>query len=392
MDIPFDHRYLDELMEGAGVDALLVTSKHNVQYLLGGHRFFWFDHMDAVGVSRYLPVLIYLRGRADASYYIGYGIEDAQLDNDPVWVKELETTSWGVGDAIGSALTHLRQVLPAGAVVGIEPSFLPTAASRQLSDDGTYSYSSAEFVLERLRAVKSPRELELVVASGEKIVDSILATIDRTGPGYTKRDIVHILHQEEASRGLTFEYVLISMGASFNRGPSDQVWQPGEVLCLDSGGNYHGYIGDLARMGVAGEPDAELEDLLAEIETIQRAARAPIRAGNIGQEIYDAAGAAVAAAPSRTALRFLAHGMGLISHEAPRLTSAGPIPYPNEDGPRPLETGMVLSIETTMFHPTRGFIKLEDTVLVTEDGGQGVGDHGRGWNVAGAELEQRDAG
>jgi Xaa-Pro aminopeptidase len=182
------------------------------------------------------------------------------------------------------------------------------------------------------------------------------------------------------------------MGASFNRGPSDQVWQPGEVLCLDSGGNYHGYIGDLARMGVAGEPDAELEDLLAEIETIQRAARAPIRAGNIGQEIYDAAGAAVAAAPNRTALRFLAHGMGLISHEAPRLTSAGPIPYPNEDGPRPLETGMVLSIETTMFHPTRGFIKLEDTVLVAEDGGQGVGDHGRGWNVAGAELEQRDAG
>ena len=43
-------------------------------------------------------------------------------------------------------------------------------------------------------------------------------------------------------------------------------------MSLDSGGNYHGYIGDLCRMAILGEPDAELEDLLGEIETIQRAA------------------------------------------------------------------------------------------------------------------------
>jgi Xaa-Pro aminopeptidase len=391
MDIPFDHRQLDELMGSAGVDALLVTSKHNVQYLLGGHRFFWFDHMDAVGVSRYLPVVVYVRGRADATYYVGYGIEDAQLENDPVWVRELETTSWGVHDAVGSALARLRRLVPPGAVVGIEPSFLPAEASRQLAQDGVYSFTSAEFILERLRAAKTPRELELVTTSAEKIVDSVLATIARSGPGCTKREIVQILREEEARHGLTYEYVLISMGSSFNRGPSDQAWLPGEVLCLDSGGNYHGYIGDLARMGVAGEPDAELEDLLAEVDMIQRAARGQIRAGNLGQEIYAAADAALAGAPNRAALRFLAHGMGLISHEAPRLTSTGPIPYPNEDGPRPLEAGMVLSIETTMFHPSRGFIKLEDTVLVTENGGQGVGDYGRGWNVADASLARRDA-
>jgi Xaa-Pro aminopeptidase len=54
--------------------------------------------------------------------------------------------------------------------------------------------------------------------------------------------------------------------------------------------------------------------------------------------------------------------------------------YPGTDADRPLEEGMVISIETTMNHPTRGFIKLEDTVAVTAQGWEGFGDAGRGWN------------
>ena len=57
--------------------------------------------------------------------------------------------------------------------------------------------------------------------------------------------------------------------------------------------------------------------------------------------------------------------MGVVSHEAPRLTATGPVPYDDYDAHRPLEAGMVISVETTMKHPTRGFIKLEDTVAVT---------------------------
>ena len=70
--IPFDTARLDDLLQDAGIDAVLVTSKHNVQYLLGGYRFFFFDYMDAIGVSRYLPVLVYRRGRPEEAAYIGY--------------------------------------------------------------------------------------------------------------------------------------------------------------------------------------------------------------------------------------------------------------------------------------------------------------------------------
>ena len=46
---PFDTALLDRLMDEAGLDVLVATSKHNVQYLLGGHRSFFFDNMDAMG-------------------------------------------------------------------------------------------------------------------------------------------------------------------------------------------------------------------------------------------------------------------------------------------------------------------------------------------------------
>ncbi len=85
-------------------------------------------------------------------------------------------------------------------------------------------------------------------------------------------------------------------------------------------------------------------------------------------------------------MHFLAHGMGLVSHEVPHLTTTGPVPYDDRDASRPLEAGMVISIETTLQHPRRGFIKLEDTVAVTETGFEIFGEGGRGWNRGGTAL------
>ena len=380
--LPFDHVLLDEQMEAAGLDALFVTSKHNIQYLLGGHRFFFFDYMDAIGVSRYLPILLYFRGDPQSSVFIGNVMESWQLDNAPVWVPSVETTAWGSLDATESAIAHLKDRHDGHLTVGYEQSFLPADAFVRLSSEGTLTLTSAEYALERLRACKSPAELELLERASIGIVDSMRAVFEHCGAGSTKNELLHQLRVEETNRGMIYEYCLASMGSSHNRGPSDQVWKPGDVLCLDSGGNLAGYIGDLARMAVAGEPDQELKELLAEIEDVQLAARKPIKAGAIGQSIFDAAHVLLDAAPHRNVTTFVAHGMGLISHEAPRLTSTGPVPYPDEDGPKPLMEGMVLSIETTMLHPRRGFIKLEDTVIVCADGHRAFGDENRGWNVA----------
>jgi len=127
-----------------------------------------------------------------------------------------------------------------------------------------------------------------------------------------------------------------------------------------------------------------LKDLLAEIEAIQRAAFAAVRAGALGGEIYVAAEKMLAQSRHHGCTEFLAHGMGLVSHEAPRLTATGPILYDDPDAHLPLQAGMVVSIETTMKHPRRGFIKLEDTVAVTATGYEIFGEGGRGWNIGGS--------
>jgi Xaa-Pro aminopeptidase len=382
--IPFDHTRLDRLMDEAGIDVVLATSKHNVQYLLGGHRANFFDYMDATGVSRYLPVFIYSKGHPEKAAYVGHRLEGFQHQAKPLWTPETQTTSAGSVDAMQKAVDYMRKAGMKPRRIATEYGFLPFDASKVLR--AAYpdaDWVDALYVMERQRVKKSAAELKMLKFASEAVIDAMLATIAKSGPGTTKADVVETLRREETLRGLTFEYCLITCGTSMNRAPSDQKWEKGEIMSIDSGGNYHGYIGDVCRMAIQGEPDAELNDLLAELENIQRAGFKAMRPGAMGREIYAAAEPLVAKSKHHNNLEFLAHGMGMVSHEAPRLTDSGPVPYPADDADRPLEVGTVVSVETTLKHPTRGFIKLEDTVIITDSGHEIFGEGARGWNRAG---------
>ncbi|MCB4820916.1 M24 family metallopeptidase [Roseicella aerolata] len=385
--IPFDAALLDRLMDEAGMEVLLATSKPAVQYLLGGYRFHFFEHADAIGQSRYLPVLAYVRGQPDRAGYVGHRMEKAQQSVEPLWVPEVRNLSGTSIDAMRHAVDYLRSLGIASPRIGIERAFLPADALEVLREAFPNStLPDALPVLERLRAVKTEAEIDKLRLASDRVIESMLAVMAGHGPGTTKRELVEALRREEAARGLGFDYCLITAGTSLNRAPSDQRWEAGDILSLDSGGHYQGYIGDVCRMGILGEPDAELRDLLAEVDAVQQAAFRAVRAGAPGGAVYDAAGAALRDAPNRGHMEFLAHGMGLVSHEVPHLTATGPIPYAAEDAERPLQANMVLSIETTLQHPRRGFIKLEDTVVVRPQGHEILGDAGRGWNRGGTAL------
>jgi Xaa-Pro aminopeptidase len=385
--LPFDSNLLDRLMDQAGIDVVLATSKHNVQYLLGGHRTFFFDYTDAMGASRYLPVLAYPKGAAEKASYIGHGSEGFQHEINPLWTLEVKTSSSGSIDSTQKTIDHIRRLGLKPRRIGVELPFLPADAAMLLQKAFPDSeIVDALLVLERLRARKTSDELEKLRLASDRIIDSMLAVIKGHGPGTTKQELVDALRREETNRGLIFEYCLITAGTSHNRAPSNQKWQSGEILSIDSGGNYHGYIGDLCRMAILGKPDAEMEDMLLEIEAVQRAAMKAIKPGALGGEVYEAALRALDGTKQRDHLEFLAHGMGLVSHESPRLTNRSREPYAAEDARLPLESRMVLSVETTLHHPRRGFIKLEDTVAVTESGFEVYGDKARGWNRGGRKI------
>ena len=382
--IPFDHHRVDRLMEDAGIDILLATSKHNVQYLLGGYKFIFFSAMDAIGHSRYLPVVVYEKGRPEHAAYVANKMEGGEHHNNPFWTPTVQTATWGSVDAAKLALEHLKKLDLAGARIGYEPSFLPADAYEVLRGGlGNAALVDATGMLERMRAIKTPQELEKLRTASELITDSMQAVFAAMGEGSTKQEIVDALRREETNRGLQFEYALLTLGSSHNRAVSPQNWHRGEVMSLDSGGNYHGYIGDLCRMAVLGEPDAELVDLLAEIESVQQAAISKAHAGTLGGDLIAHAESVLKAGPSAAFNDFFAHGMGLITHEMPFLMTNHPVAYEGTDAARPLEVGMVLSVETTMLHPTRGFIKIEDTVAIHADGPELMGNRGRGWNLGG---------
>jgi Xaa-Pro aminopeptidase len=386
--IPFDTARLDRLMDEAGMDVLIATSKHNVQYLLGGHRAFFFDTMDAMGLSRYLPVLVYAKGAPDKAAYFGHRLESFQQQNNPFWTPVQLTNSSGSVDTMQKAIEHIKKAGIKTGGIGAELSFLPVDAGKALQDAFSASkISDCLFVLERMRSIKTPDELKKLKLASEAVIDSMKAVIANHKPGATKAELTEALRREETNRGLTFDYCLITAGTSLNRAPSEQKWGEGDILSLDSGGNYHGYIGDLCRMAIHGEPDAELVDMLGDIEEIQRAAFKPIKAGAMGSEIYKSAEAVLTKSKYHNNTHFLGHGMGLVSHEAPRLTNSGPVPYDDYDAHRPLEAGMVISVETTLAHPKRGFIKLEDTAVVTDKGCEIYGEGARGWNRAGTAAK-----
>jgi Xaa-Pro aminopeptidase len=380
-DLPFDKKHLDDLLEAANIDILLVTSKHNIQYMLGGYRFFFFDQFDAIGITRYLPIIIYPKGRPDRAVYVGNAMEDSEAENGRFWCPTVETRSWGTLDATGLAIDHIRRIMPPNARIGVEFSFFPADAMDALrSGLSDCQIVDSHLPLERLRAVKTPDELALIREASDRVVEAMLTTFAHCCPGITKRDVTARLRQEELNRGLNFDYCLITAGSGPNRAPSDQVINSGDIISLDSGGRYGGYIGDLCRMGIAGRPDAELDDSLGWVEAVQQAARTPIRSGMLGKEIFAAVKDVLSSSPHSANTHFVAHGVGVIGHEAPRLSDRGPVTYPAYDANLPLQAGMVLSIETTLMHPRRGFIKLEDTVAVTETGWDAFGDKGRGWN------------
>ena len=370
LKIPFDHQRLDRLMDEAGIDVVLATSKHNVQYLLGGHRANFFDYMDATGITRYLPVFVYPKGAPEKAAYIGHRLEKFQREVNPMWTPETQTSTAGSVDAMQKAVDYMRKAGMKPKRIAAEFGFLPYDASivlRAAFPDA--DWVDALYVLERQRAKKSADELAKLKVASEAVLASMQAVIASHGPGATKNEVVEALRREETNRGLTFEYCLITCGTSLNRAPSDQIWEQGRhhvdrlrrQLSTAISATSAAWRSRASRM-----PSSSI--CWPRSKAIQRAAMKPVRAGAMGREIYAAAEPLRSKSKHHNHLDFLGHGMGMVSHEAPRLTSHGPVPYPCEYADMPLEAGMVVSVETTLLHSTRGFIKLEDTVVVTDNG------------------------
>lgn len=373
MKLPFDVAKLDRLMTDAGLDAVLVSTRHNIRYLTGGYYYHFHAAATRMGRSQYLAFVGIPRSRLPESFIVGRAEERGQMEAESLWIPGRIEAIRGTVSAAEGAVAALRDRGLADGRIGVEMPFLPADAWLALRA----ALPRAEFVdatglLAELRAVKSDEEIAILREAYAGVAESIQATFRGSRPGETTRDIARRVEREMSERGLSFLFALVCAGPGFLRAPSSVTWDPGRVLHIDAGGARRDYIADICRMGCIGEPDPLARELHAACLAVQSAARGAIRAGVPCRDVLRAGEEAARDFPFGRYARFVVHAIGMVSYEEPVFSP---------DSARRLEPNMVLSVETDFIVPGTGDVKIEDAVVVGEGGCEGLGDAGREWQI-----------
>lgn len=224
-----------------------------------------------------------------------------------------------------------------------------------------------ERLIEKLRMVKDDAELRLIEAAVE-CADEAFARLLASGvvvPGRTEREVAAKLEYEMKMLGAarpSFDTIVASgPRSSLPHGrASDRVMARGDFVTIDFGAEVDGYCSDITRTLVLGGPTAKQREIYDLVLKAQLAGVAAIRPGISGREADAAArDLIVAAGHGEHFGHGLGHGIGLAVHESPRLA-------PTSDAV--LAAGMVSSVEPGIYIPGWGGVRIEDLVVVTDDG------------------------
>lgn len=371
--VPFDAKKLNRLMEEAGLQLVLACTRHNVRYLTGGYYYHFLARMPWFGRSRYLPFVGLPLARFDEAFYVGRVDERSQIETEGLWISNRIAAQLGTVNAAEGVIQAARQLGITEGTIGVELPFLPGDALLTLQRGlPNATFVDATPVLDELRAVKTPAEVAHLRTVYNRVAEAIQAAFAAGRPGMTTAEIARQVEREMAQRNVAFLFAFTCAGPGTLRVPSSARWESGRILHIDAGGEEGDYLADICRMGCLGEPPPLARDLHAACLEVQGRVRQIVRAGLSSREILREGEQAVREHRFAQFGRFVAHGIGMVSHEQPDLSASSP---------RPLEAGMVLSIETDFIHPEVGHVKIEDAVAVTESGCDGLGDLGRDWHV-----------
>ncbi len=219
--------------------------------------------------------------------------------------------------------------------------------------------------VEALRIRKDPEEIALIRKAVQIASAAFDETLPRVHPGVQEREIAHEIEcrmRRAGAEAVAFDLIVASgPRSSLPHGrPSDRRVGPGEFVVLDIGARYRGYHSDMTRTVFTGRPDSKAREVYSMVLQAQRAGIEAIRPGVRGRDVDRAARDVIEGAGHGG--RFghgTGHGVGLQIHESPSI------------GPRSdveLAPGMVFTVEPGVYLPGYGGVRIEDTVLVTQDG------------------------
>jgi len=353
----------DEQLSAAGVDAAFLPISSDLEYLTGLRRGIPnFGNVsqahDWVTGSFLRPGRgpVFLVTRMHAEFDMG---EDAP--GELVVVRE-EDDGREVFDRVAAGLDPVR-TLAVGARLWADTTM------QLLRTLGSPSLVSAEPLVNRLRRIKSPEELE-VMGRAAAIADATMGAVrDRVRPGVAMDDLVEEVDHQMRVRGslapsfTTHIFTGGEAGRLESRSPSgDTPLRPGDSVLFDFGAVLDGYCSDFGRTIFCGEPPAEYRRAYQVMLDAQEAGRRAARPGVPCSEVNRACRAPIEEAGYGPYFRHrMGHGIGLDVHERP---------FISVEDHTPLEVGMTFTDEPSIIAPGRVGVRIEDVVVCEVDGGR----------------------
>ncbi len=342
-------------MRSEGVSAACLTDPTSIGYLTG---FFCkpYERVLALAVGDGTAVLV---------------VPALERDNAEGSASDVEVAAYADGE---DGFQLVREALGDASRLAVEKGHLTVARAEALRAGELVECGAA---VRRLRAVKTPAEIELLAQAAKAtdgVTEAILADLR---PGQTELEVSARLATLIGDEGckLSFES-LVQFGPSSalpHHSPDDQPLAPGDLVLLDFGARHAGYNADTTRMAVAGDPDEkQLEVHRVVLEAHDRAIEA-VRQGVTAGAVDQAARRVIAdAGYGDRFIHRVGHGIGLEAHEDPSLE-------PNSA--YVLEAGMAITIEPGVYIPGWGGIRIEDDVIVERDGARVLTAADRGLKV-----------
>jgi Xaa-Pro dipeptidase len=340
---------LDDLlawMASTDVEAAYVTRPVSIEYLTGVH---------AEPYERLMALAV----KGDGATLIVPAIE---VENAERAKTSADIVSWRDGE---DPYRLVHRALHGTSRLGVEKEHLTVAAAETLRERlGSHDLVDVAPEIRRLRRTKSPAELDKLQQAAVITDNATAEILEWMREGQTELEIAVALGASIGAAGgtLAFETLVLSgSNSALPHGrPSGRRLGAGDLVLLDFGAVYHGYRADTTRVAVVGEPDARQREIHALVLAAHDAAIRAVRAGATTGAVDSAARQVIGAAGlGDQFFHRTGHGLGLETHEDPSL---------DPGSTTKLEVGMVFTVEPGIYIPGWGGVRIEDDVVVEEDG------------------------
>lgn len=354
------------LMQEAGLDALLLTKPANLFYLTGDGRLCAYalitqDGAVALGVPQ--TDVEDVTGRARFDHIVGFEDEVGMIHSIAHYFEH-----FGVREgAVGLEYTFLTQ-----SMMGMMTHPHAKPAGVDVKD--------CTHILSQLRMVKEPGEIERIRAAAGVAVTGMKAAVEAVKPGLTESQVAaeaeYALRQAGADE---FWRTYVSSGPRTNIAhglPTQRRLVEGDLVMIDVHPIVDGYSADICRTVCVGRPSAEQEEAHELYLRAQQATIAKIRAG-VGMVELEGTlhGMLQEAGHGEHIFGPPIHGVGIEFEEAP--LPPGHAFFHGEEAPPPLPAGVVLAVGNCGLYTGPWGVRVEDTVVVGEEGPEVLTDLAR---------------